>query len=365
VIPTMKSMRLGVLAVVAAIAFGACSAAATTAPSAAPASAEATAAPTEPAGALPSPEQKKVSIGVSVTEVSQYAAVLAKQLGIYEKNGLDVDYTVFEGDGKAVAALQGGQIDIAFTGTSSAISSQLTDVPFVVIGVLAAIVTDDLMCNAAIKTKDDLKGKTIAISTFGGTSNASALLALKSLGVAANYAVITQVGGQSARLAALEGGSIDCAIVDSNLEKDMKDKGFSILAQLKTAGIEYGRSGMGVRKDWLAKNRNTALVALASVLEAQNTIFTDPATAIKNYAEFAQLDNDKATAQINDFATVGNRSMTWTDEAFKNPQKAIAVVNPDIIDVKLSDAYDRSLLEELAADGFYAKIGSPVPSATP
>ncbi|MEZ0240810.1 MAG: ABC transporter substrate-binding protein [Chloroflexota bacterium] len=362
-IPSVKSMRLGVLAVAAAFAFGACTTAATTAPTAAPAaSSAATAAPTAASGALPSPEQTKVSIGLSVTEMSQYAGVLAKQLGIYEKNGLDVDYTVFEGDGRAVAALQADQIDISFTGTSSAISSQLTDVPFVIIGVMAAQLTDDLVCQGPIKTADDVKGKTIAISTFGGTSNAAALLSLKALNLAANDAVITQVGGQSARIAALVGGSIDCAIVDSNMEADMTAQGFSIAAKLKEAGIEYGRSGIGVRKDWLAANRNTALVVLASVLEAQNMIFDDPASVVPHYAEFAQIEAAKAEPLVADFGKVGNRAMMWTDEAFKNPQKAIAVVNPDIIDVNLADAYDRTLLEELVSNGFYEKIGAPVPS---
>jgi ABC-type nitrate/sulfonate/bicarbonate transport system substrate-binding protein len=304
-------------------------------------------------------------MGVSVTEMSQYAGPLAVDMGIFKKYGIDVTYSVFQGDALAAQALQAGQIQIGFTGTTSAISSQLTDVPYQVVGVNAAILTDDLVCKKGIDNADAVKGKKIAISTFGGTSNASALIALKSLKLAATDAVITQVGGQSARLAALQGGSVDCAIIDSNIEADMISQGFSIAAKLKDAGIEFGRSGMSFTKEFIAANPNTVLVAVASVLEAQNTIFADPNTVIPLYAKFTTLSTDDATKQVNDFAGIGNRSMMWTDDALRNAQKAIAVINPDIIDVNLADVSDRIPLQTLVTNGFYAKINDPIPSSAP
>jgi NitT/TauT family transport system substrate-binding protein len=366
VISSTRSIRLAALAAVASLAFAACGGGTSTAPSTAPSvapSVEPSVVVTPEPGTLPTPEKANIAIGVSVTEMSQFAAVLAEQLGLYEKYGLTVDPpTVFEGDGKAVSALQAGQVDIAFTGTSSAISSQLTDAPYKVIAVNALIVTDDLVCTAAVKTKEDVKGKKIAISTFGGTSNASALLSLKALGYGASDAVVTQVGGQSARIAALTGGTIDCAVVDSNLEADMKAQGFNILVQLKTAKIEYGRSGMGALEDWLAANPNTALCAVAAVLEAQNVIFATPDVAYTAYASFRQIPVADAKKQVDDFLQVGNRSLMWTDEAFNNARKTLAIINPDVVDVAVGDAFDRSFLQTLVDNGFYDKIGDPVPT---
>jgi ABC-type nitrate/sulfonate/bicarbonate transport system substrate-binding protein len=361
-----KTYRLAALGAVVSLALAACSGT-TTSPAAsvggstAPAGSSVAAASVEP-GALPTPEQKTLKMGVSVTEMSQYAGPLAVQLGYFKDNGIDVEYSVFEGDAKAAAALQAGQVQIAFTGTTSAISSQLTDVPYNVVGVNAAILTDDLVCQKGIDTADAVKGKKIAISTFGGTSNASALLALKALKLAANDAVVTQVGGQSARLAALQGGSVDCAIIDSNIEADMIAQGFAIATKLKEAGIEFGRSGMSMTTEFIKANPNTVLVAVASVLKAQNAIFATPELVIPKYMEFTTQDQAAATKQVSDFAQIGNRSMMWTDEALKNAQKAIAVINPDIIDVNVADVGNRTFLQTLVSNGYYAKIGSPVPT---
>lgn len=368
-----KSARAAAVAVVASLALAACGGGATPSPSASsPASVDpsgpASQEPSAEPGALPTPEKTTLNVGVSVTEMSQFAGILAAEAGIYEKHGLTVEYSVFEGDARVAQALQAGQIDIGFSGTSSAISSQLTDTPYDVVAVNAIILTDDLVCKDGINNAETIKARpadgekaTIAISTFGGTSNAAALLALKALGLSPTDAVITQVGGQSARLAALQGGSIDCAIIDSNLEQEMIDQGFEIAVNLKDAQIPFGRSGMSLLQDFIAANPNTTLVAVASVLEAQNMIFAEPDKVVPIYAEFTGLEEAEAKAQVENFVGIGNRSLQWTEEALVNAQKAIAVVNPDIIDVSVADAGNPTFLQTLVDNGFYELIGSPVP----
>lgn len=364
VLLSAKPARLAAVAVAASLALVACTPGAASPSPQASGSAPSGSAPVGPSaepGTLPTPEQTTLNLGTSVTEMSQFAGILAVEAGIFEKNGLTVEYSVFEGDARVAAALQSEQVQIGFSGTSSAISSQLTDTPYDVVGVNAVILTDDLVCQSGIDTADEVKGKSIAISTFGGTSNAAALLALKALGMSPTDAAITQVGGQSARLAALQGGSIDCAIIDSNIEQDMIQQGFAIAVNLKNERIPFGRSGMSLLEEFIEANPNTTLVAVASVLEAQNMIFDDPEAVIPIYAKFTGLPEDDARAQVEDFIAIGNRSMMWTEDALVNAQKAIAVVNPDIIEVDVADAGNPSFLQTLVDIGFYEKIGNPVP----
>lgn len=358
-----RTRLVGVIAV-ASIVFAACGGGASSAPTLAPTPTTApgdTPAPTDPPGTLPTPELTSVKIGLSVTETSQFASKAAEVLGIYAANGITAEVSVFEGDGKTSAALQAGQLDVAMVGVSSSISSQITDSPMVVLSVNAVLLTDDIVCQGAVKTADDIKGKRIAISTFGGTSNGAALLGIKALNLTTNDVVITQVGGQSARIAALVGGSIECAVVDSNKEAEMTAQGFSILVQLKKSGVEWGRSGMAVRKDWLAKNPNTALVLVASALAAQNMYWTDADKMAQAYADFTQISLEDAKKQVADFQEIGNRSMMWSDGAFDNPKEVLTSVNPGIADVPVADAYDRSFLQKLVDNGYYTKIGSPTP----
>ena len=332
------------------------SAAATVAPSAA-----ASVAPVETAapGTLPTPEKTNIRMGLSVTETSQFAAMHAKMAGIYEKNGLSVEITVFEGDGKVMQALQAGQLDVGFGGTSAFITSQGTDVPVVALAVNAVVLSDLLTTTANVKTAEDLKGKCVAVSTYGGTSHGAVILSLKALGLTPEDVVITEVGGQSARIAALQGGACAAAPVDAARRDEMAGLGFNFLVDLKKEKLPWGRSGLGVTEEWLAANPNTATVVAASVLEAQNLMWTDPDLAGEKYAEFIQSDLASAKALILEFQGTGNRTMMWEDAAFQNPKDVLVTVNPDIKDIPVTDAFDRSVLDGLKASGYYDFLGIP------
>lgn len=337
---------------------------ATPAPTAAP-SAAVTAAPvvTDAPGTLPAPEQTSIKIGMSVTsELSQYAVKLAEQAGLLKQYGFtNVEIIGFEGDGKAVQAMLAGQVDFITAGSSSVINSRLTDTPFKVIAMNSILINDGLFCTKDIKTAADVKGKTVAVSTFGGTSHGSVLLSLKALGYTAADVVITEVGGQSARIAALQGGSIGCAPVDASMKADMEALGLNMLTNLVESGLAWGRSGLVSTDEYLAKNPNTALVLAAASLEAQNMLWTAPDEAAKYFAEFAQIDVADAAKLVKNFPLTGDRTMMWTADAFLAPKEVLSTVQPEMANVDVTTAYDQSFLQKLVDIGFYAKIGVPLP----
>src|SRR5438105_11896349 len=184
----------------------------TATPSAAPSGAATASAA---AGTLPAPELTSIRIGISApTEPVQYAEKLADTLGYYKELGItSVTVTGFEGDGKALQALVAGQLDLFVGGASTAINTQLTDTPVKVVSMNSVLNTDGIYCKSAIKTKEDVRGKSIAISTFGGTSHGAARIELGLMRSTSKDVVIKEVGNEGTRIAALRGGSADCAVV--------------------------------------------------------------------------------------------------------------------------------------------------------
>lgn len=337
----------------------------TTAPSAAPttgASASASAAASAAPGALPAPELTKIRIGLSAgSEPVQFAEKLADYLGIYKKYGItNVEITGFEGDGKALQALVAGQLDLFVGGASTAINSVVTDTPMKLVSMNSVILDDVLVCQKDIKTAADVKGKAIAISTFGGTSHGSALIVIKGLGLTPKDVTITQVGGEGTRIAALKGGSVACGLVGSDNAKVLTATGgLNAVFDETTSKLEWGRSGLMARTDFIAKNPNTVLVVVASALEAQNYMWTDTAAAAAKYAEFSQKKPDDAKALMEGFKVYGSRTMQFTEDALLLPRDVLATVNPAVANVKIADTYDLSFLKKLESNGFYKKIGAP------
>lgn len=329
----------------------------------APAPAPGTQAPaaTQASGELPKPELTTLRIGISTpNEPVQFAQKLADSLGIYKKYGFtSITVTGFEGDGRALQALIAGQLDMFVGGATVAISSVVSDNPLKLVSMNSTVLTDGLWCTSAVKTPADVKGKGVAISTFGGTSHGAALLLLQGISLTDKDATIQQVGNQGTRIAALRGGSVGCAVVDMSQEKAMRDAGMNLLFDLSKSNLQWGRSGFQAKADFVAKNPNTVLVAVASALEAQNSMWTDAATASKHFAEFAQIKEDVALQTVTDFQKYGSRSMTFTEDAFKAPKAVLAGTNPAVANADISKAYDLSFLKKLQDIGFYKKIGAP------
>ncbi len=350
--------RIKLLAAViaASIVIAACGGG-TSAPVAASASATAALA----AGQLPPPELTKIRIGLSAgSEPVQFAEKLADYLGLYKKYGITtVEVTGFEGDAKALQALVAGQLDFFVGGSSSAINAVITDTPLKLISMNSVILDDFLVCQKDIKTAADVKGKSIAISTFGGTSHGSALIVIQGLGLTTKDVTITQVGGESTRIAALKGGSVACGLVGSDNAKVMIAQGFNGVFDETTSKLQWGRSGLMARADFITKNPNTVLVTVASVLEAQQYMWTNTVEATAKYVEFTQKKPDDAKVAMEGFKNYGSRSMQFTDDALLRPRDVLATVNPAIANVKVSDAYDLSFLKKLESNGFYKKIGAP------
>jgi len=356
---TPFGVRLLATVVAAGVAVAACGAntpAASTAPSTAP-SASATAA----TGQLPKPELAKVRIGISApTEVVQFAEKLADQMGYYANNGLTVEVTGFEGDGKALQALVAGQLDMFVGGSSTAVNSVITDTPVKIVAMNSYKMTDGLYCQKDIKTVADLKGKAVAISTFGGTSHGAALMAIQGLGLTSKDVVITQVGNEGTRIAALKGGSVACGMVSGEMNAQMVSFGFNRLIDLTTSTQQWGRSGLMARTDFLAKNPNTVLNVLAAVVLAQNLIFADPPTATTKFIEWTTSKPDDAKSAISQFPNYGDRSMFFTEQAFIAPRDVLGSVQPAMANVDVTKAFDLSYLNKLKDMGFYSKNNIPL-----
>src|SRR5262249_54015774 len=162
-------------------------------------------------------------------------------------------------------------------------------------------------CGSKYKTAADIKGQQIAVSTFGGTSHGSVLIMLDQLGLKSSDVTITQVGAQDARIAAVKAGSVACAPIDLSQDAAMTAAGLTKLTDNKSSGKQWGRSGLAATADFIKNNPNTVLAAVASVLDAQNSIWTDPTTASKNFADYAQQKPDDATKLIASFTEIGDR----------------------------------------------------------
>jgi ABC-type nitrate/sulfonate/bicarbonate transport system substrate-binding protein len=220
--------------------------------------------------------------------------------------------------------------------------------------------SDMLLATPDIKNAQDLKGKQVAISTFGGTSHASALILLGALGLTDKDVTIQQVGGDAARFAAVQSGAVESAVVDILHEDDAKKLGLNILTTSAAAPGTFARSALITQRAFAEKNPNTVLDFVAANLESMQALYTMPDKAADAYMKMAQLQNrEDAVEGIKAAEAVDTRNMRWTKDAFDLAQKVAAVANPAVASVDVTKAYTFKFLDQLRDMGFNDAIGVP------
>jgi NitT/TauT family transport system substrate-binding protein len=223
-----------------------------------------------------------VTMGYVGIDVQQLPAWMAKEAGIFQKNGLDVQLVNFTGGPTAIAALLSGDVPFTQVSGPSVVSSHLrgSDAVFVVGGT----VTLDfwLMSRPEIRTPEQLRGGTIGIGRFGGVNDAMLRFLLPKLGLAQGTDVsVRQVGGVPVRLAALEAGQIQASLLSPPITFVALKRGLHLLADVAALGMVYQHTTVATTRKFIRERPETVRRFVRSHVEAVHRLKTDREMGIK------------------------------------------------------------------------------------
>ena len=114
---------------------------------------------------------KKVQVGVPAVSMGNIVIYFTKEAKIFEKYGLDVEPIVVAGSGIASKALISGSVQISPIATPTVINSVLSGSDMVILAHTMPGVIQYLMARPDIKRTEDIKGKTIGVTTYGWLSD--------------------------------------------------------------------------------------------------------------------------------------------------------------------------------------------------
>ena len=160
-------------------------------------------------------EQVKIAIG-GASCLCYLPTVLADQLGLFEKHGIDAELIDFKGGSQALKAVVGGSADVVsgyyeHTINLAAKKQQLS--AFVVYdrfpGIVVVVAPDETQ---NIKSIADLAGKTVGVTAPGSSTDFFLKYLLGKAGKAPNSASVVGIGLGATAVAALEQGQVDAAV---------------------------------------------------------------------------------------------------------------------------------------------------------
>lgn len=221
------------------------------------------------------PDSGRVNVRIAVGGQNQMVylpTTLARELGFYQEEGLDVDLQDFAGGSKALQALVGGSADVVsgfYDHTIQMAADGRELVAFVTMLRFPGLVLVTSPQSAAQLTSiGDLKGRILGVTTAGSSSQMLLTYLLQRHGVAADGVSITAIGSAATAIAAIEHGKVDAGMMADPAYTLVATRNPSVrvLADLRTeAGVReafdtgsYPSSVLYAPADWVRDNRSTA-----------------------------------------------------------------------------------------------------------
>jgi NitT/TauT family transport system substrate-binding protein len=214
---------------------------------------------------------------------------LGEEVGIFKKQGLNLELVFIPGGSLSLQALIGKSLDLLMTGGPPVVNAYLQGAKIKIIAGITNVLPYRFVVTTGIRAAEQVKGKKIGISRFGSNTDYVVRLALTQFAVAPNEVQIIQVGGSQARLVALKAGAIQATVLSPEEALVAQKMGFNVLFDFIEKGIEFPHVNFVAREDYLETQPQTVRGFMRAYLEAVRYYKTHRPEAVKKIMTLSKL----------------------------------------------------------------------------
>ena len=218
---------------------------------------------------------------------------VARERGIFERHGLDVELRRLGSVDKATAAVRTGEANLAISPPEGALADAAAGGSLRLIAANCNCLPLTLVANARIKRIEDLKGAVLGTSslTEGTAIYTREMLSRHGLQYPQDYS-FALAGVHQGRWKALQEGTIDAAVQPPPFNFLAIDAGYTDLGEVSDVLPEIAFTALIGRLEWVQANEAMVLALLRAIAEATAWVYDEAndATTVPIMMEVAQAD---------------------------------------------------------------------------
>lgn len=280
----------------------------------------------------PLPEAKAVDdvkIASTGPAVSTLPLEIAARKGFFRDEGLEV-LTITMRTNIAVNALLTRNVDYA-TPSTSIIKAATGGLPVKLVSVLQGRPDYFLMAKKEIRSIKELKGKRIAIGSFGATADLALRTVITEEGLDFDRDLVRlQMGGNSARYTSLVTGTVDATVLSPPFNLHAEKAGYKDLLWLGER-LELPLAGLGVRDETIQKNPKQILAMIRAVFRAIAFAKANPEETMRMLVDWVRVDHEVAAKSYE----LGKRS--WSEDGVVADAAVKVVIDQSMLELKSKD----------------------------
>jgi NitT/TauT family transport system substrate-binding protein len=301
----------------------------------------------------------KVRVGFDGFSMTSGPLNYADKQGIFKKFGLDVTPVFVEGGSTLTTAVVGGSIDIAQNGYTPATAAAIAGADVVIIGGISNKLPFQIITKDSITNGEQLKGKSIAISRYGSSTDTAVDFALASLKLKRDDVSVLQLGGPPTRIAALTSGQVAASTEQypDTAEITAPGKGFHVLVDVTELAGEYPNTAYITNKTFLKAHADTVKKFFMAMATAVHEYKSNPSVAIpltQKFLDVKSADNTKAAYEA--YVKIYPDDLHASLKGLQLVLDELAKTNPKAKTTKPEQIVDTSVLDGLAKEGFFKSL---------
>jgi NitT/TauT family transport system substrate-binding protein len=228
----------------------------------------------------------RVMSGYAATSGPHAVLWLAREAGLFEKNGLRTDIAYIRSGSTMGQALVAGEIQLAQMGGPAALAAGVAG--FDVTMVAVALNTTPIVIMGKVSTMEELKGKAIGVTRYGSNTDISARFAIRKAGLQPEKDVaLVQLEDYAGIMGGIQSGRIAAGALADPFTDHAKKLGYKEIADIAALGLEFPFVGIVTKKTFIKEQPD--------LVQRFVRAYTESIALYKNNRELAKKVTSKYT----------------------------------------------------------------------
>ena len=198
----------------------------------------------------------RVMSGYAATSGPHAVLWIARDAGLFEKNGLRTDVAYIRSGSTMAQTLVSGEIQMSQMGGPAMLAAGVAGMDLTFVAV--ALNTTPIVIMGTVSKMEELKGKSIGVTRYGSNTDISARFAIRKAGLQPEKDVaLIQLEDYPGIMGGVASGRIAAGALADPFTDVAKKLGYKEIADLAAMGLEFPFVGVVTKKSYIKDNMDT------------------------------------------------------------------------------------------------------------
>jgi ABC-type nitrate/sulfonate/bicarbonate transport system substrate-binding protein len=294
----------------------------------------------------------RIASGYSAISGPHAVLWLAREAGLFEKNGLKAEVAYIRSGSTMAQALLAGELQIAQTGGPGVLAAAVGGADFVIVAV--ALNTTPIVIMGTVSRMEDLKGKGVGVTRYGSNTDISARFALRKFGLQPDKDVaLVQLEDYPGIMGGIASGRIAAGALADPFTDHAKKLGYKEIADIASLGLEFPFVTLTAKKSYVRDHPDVVQRFIRAYTEAIALYKNNRDLAMKVTQKYTGIKDPTILAStVNFYAPKLARAPYPTAGGIRFVLDQIAAQNPKAKNLAPEAFMDVSFVKQLEESGF-------------